>query len=88
MPEQAAKEIQSDTVLKKALQESQIRNIHLRTIEVKLEGEIDELKASWLTPKHEQKAAMLEYAKTLVTKLMRDGEEEQRQFEGEMEQEK
>lgn len=85
MPEQVAEEVRADAVLKQAIQDSQIRRIRLRSIEIRLQGEIDELKASWLTPKHAQKAAMLEAAQALVTRVRRDIEGEQERFETEME---
>ena len=84
MPEQATKEVQADIILKKALQESQIRNIRLRSIRSRLRNEIDELKASSLTPKHAQKASMLKSALTLVAGVEMDGEREQGKFKKEM----
>ncbi|GAG64698.1 unnamed protein product, partial [marine sediment metagenome] len=71
MPEQTA-----EATLKAALRESQIRNTKMRTIEARLEGEIDDMKSSKLTPKAGQKASMLETAKALITKVMNDGREE------------
>ena len=86
MPEQAVKEVQADAILKEALQESQIRNIRLWSIESCLRDEIDELKQSSLTPKHAQKASMLKSALTLVAGVKKDGEEEQEKFEEEIEE--
>lgn len=84
MPEQVVEEEQA--LLKHALRESQIRSIRLRSIESRLRNEINELKGSWLTPKHAQKASMLKSALTLVAGVKCDGEEEQEQFKREMEE--
>ena len=84
MPEQVAEVVRADAVLKQAIQDSQIRRIHIRSIEARLENEIQDLKGAWLTPKHQQKAGMLEAAKDLVTRVKRDLEEEQKRFETEM----
>ncbi len=82
MPEQIAEEGQS--VLKEAVQDSQIRRIHMRSIEARLQGEIDELKDGRLIPKAAQKAAMLEAAKALVSKVKCELEKEHKRFEMEI----
>ena len=84
MPEQAAQEAQAENIMSGALLESQIRNIRLRGIVSRLRDEIDELKGSWLTPKHAQKASMLKSALTLVDGVEQDGAKEQKHFEREI----
>ena len=84
MPEQVTEEVEGNALLKRAIQGSQIRRIHLRSIEARLENEIQDLKDAWLTPKSQQKAGMLEAAKDLVTRVKRDLEKEQKRFEKEM----
>ena len=88
MPEQVTEEVKANVLLKQAIQDSQIRRIHLRSIESRIENEIQDLKTAWLIPKSQQKAGMLEAAKDLVAKVKRDLEEEQKRFEKEMKEDK
>lgn len=86
MPEQIADADCVKAALKDVLQDSQIRVIRLRSIEVRLEDEIKELKNGWWKPKHMQKAAILESAKMLVARVMSDSRQEQVEFKKEIEE--